>query len=184
MARLWKKRLSGECGQAVMELAVAAPLLLILVMGVIDVARAIYYVEVIKNLTGEGSSMASRGATVSQTAQTVVADAGTNLAMSTKACVIVTAVLNTGVGGHPNQVTAQSTKVGACSGISSQIGCFPPPSSCGNATLPAEAVAALQVNQSLYVTEVYYAYSTVTPIGSLLLNANLLPSQLYDAAYY
>ena len=45
----------------------------------IDFSRAIYSVEVIKNLTGEGSSMASRGTSLLQTAQTVVADAGTNL---------------------------------------------------------------------------------------------------------
>jgi len=140
--------MSEDFGQAVMELAISAPLLLILVMGVFDGARAIYYVEVAKNLTSEGSSMASRGTSVLQTAQTVVTDAGTNLAMGTKACVIVTAVLNNGNPSNNFQVTAQSTQLGACTGLSSKIGCFPPPSSCGTATLPAEAAAALQANHT------------------------------------
>ena len=97
---------------------------------------------------------------------------------------MVTSVLNTGTGQtSPFTVTGQSTQ-GSCSGISSKIGCFPPPASCGIATLPTEAVAALQAGQTLYITEIFYPFKTITPIGSLLKNTNLLPSQLYDAAYY
>ncbi|HVP55658.1 MAG TPA: TadE/TadG family type IV pilus assembly protein [Candidatus Eisenbacteria bacterium] len=185
MTTPWKQTPSDESGQALVELALSALVLLTLVFGAIDFSRAIYYVQVMKNLTAEGSSMSSRGTSLVQTAQTVVTDAGTNLSLSTKGCVITTSVLDTtsAQGGSTYTVTGQATQ-GNCTGITSQIGCFPPPSTCGTATLPTEAAAALQSSQTLYITEIYYTFSTVTPIGALLKNATVLPSQLYDAAYY
>ena len=183
MTTIRKRRTQQSSGQALVEIAMVVPVLAVLVFGVIDFARAIYYVEVIKNLTGEGSSMSSRGTSLPLTVQTVVNDAGSDLNLASLGCVIATSVTNTGAGTHPLQVTGQSTQ-GSCSGISSKIGCFPPPSTCGNASLPSEATSALQTNQSLYITEIFYKYSTVTPIGTLLNNANILPTSLYDAAYY
>ena len=52
-----------ESGQALVELAFAFVLLCTFVFGIIDFGRAIYDVEVMKNLVGEGSSMASRSRT-------------------------------------------------------------------------------------------------------------------------
>ena len=179
-----RKVLAAEdSGQALVELAISVLLLLILVFGVIDFSRAIYYVQVIKNLTAEGSSMSSRGTSLSDTAQTVITDAGTNLSLNTKGCIITTSVLNNGNASNNLVVTGQASQ-GNCAGISSKIGCFPPPNSCGKASLPAEAAAALQANQSLFITEIYYSYAAVTPIGGLLKNSSILPTQLYDAAYY
>jgi TadE-like protein len=179
-----KKLVTEDSGQALVELAISVLLLLILVFGVIDFSRAIYYVQVIKNLTAEGSSMSSRGSTLSQTAQTVMTDAGTNLSLSTKGCVIATSVLKTASGtGFNYTVTGQASQ-GNCAGVSSKIGCFPPPSSCGRASLPAEAAAALPADQSLFITEIFFTYTAVTPIGALLKNSTILPAQLYDAAYY
>jgi hypothetical protein len=183
MTTIWKRARSEDSGQALVELALSVSLLLVLGLGVIDVARAIYYVEVIKNLTGEGSSMASRSTPLTLTAQTVVTDAGTDLNIGSKGCVIITSVTNTGATKNPLQVTGQASQ-GSCTGITSKIGCYPPPATCGVAALSSEANAALQVNQSLFITEIFYTYSTVTPIGTLLNKSSILPTQLYDAAYY
>jgi len=62
--------------------------------------------------------------------------------------------------------------IGATSRIGSVIG--------GNATVPAAVVP--QLNQTIYVTEVFYRFQTITPIGNFL--TPLLPSRLYDVAYY
>jgi hypothetical protein len=35
----------------------------------------------------------------------------------------------------------------------------------------------------VYVTEVFYSFKAITPIGNFLTQA-FLPSQLYDAAYF
>jgi hypothetical protein len=179
-----RRNISSESGQSLVELAISAGLLFTLMFATIDFARAIYYVEVMKNLTAEGSSLASRGSSNSDTAARVVNDAGNNLNIGAGGCVYVTTVFNTGsVGGNPLQVSQQAS-LGACSGISSKVGCAPPARGCGPAALPSEAAAALQSGQNLYVTEVYYSFSPVTPVGALLKDVSALPAQLYDAAYY
>lgn len=184
---LWKEQLAlEESGQALVELSVALLLLVVFAFGIIDYTRAIYDTQVIKNLTGEGSSLASRGSTLTNTVLAVVNDAGTgsgaDLNMSSKGCVIVTSVTSPSAGSY--RVTAQAIS-SPCNSGTSKIGSCPS-GTCGAATLPpsVQAVLAANLNTSVYVTEVFYNYSAVTPIGGLLKNAHLLPSQIYDAAYY
>src|ERR1700690_585411 len=85
-------------GQAMVELALCATVLLVLVFGIVDFGRAIYTLEVITNLTGEGSALSSRGATLSDTVLAVEADSPP-LAMGTSGCVIATQVYNDGTSG-------------------------------------------------------------------------------------
>jgi|ERR1039458_4982402 Flp pilus assembly protein TadG len=171
-----------ESGQALVELSFAFLVLCVFVFGIIDFGRAIYDVEVMNNLVGEGSSMASRGVSLATAAQTVANDAGSDINLSTKGCVIVTSVnINSG----SFQVTGQASQGGiACT---SKVGCLSGQGSCGNssATLPAAAVTALSAEptgSSLYVTEIFYSYSTITPISAL--SGTSMPSQLYSVAYY
>jgi Flp pilus assembly protein TadG len=160
-----------DSGQALVEFALSATIMLTLVFGLVDFSRAIYIEQVIANLTGEGSSMASRGTTLSDTAAAVVA-ASSALNLSTSGQVIVSSVFNNGT---KVQLTAQVSQggIGATSQIGSVIG--------GTATLPATVVP--QANQTVYVTEVFYKYKPITPIGNLLVGT-VLPSKLYDVAYY
>ena len=184
---LWKNKLTGEeSGQALVELSLVLVMLIVFVFAIIDYTRAVYDTEVIKNLSGEGSSLASRGTSLANTVLAIVNDAGagsaTDLNMSSNGCVIVTSVTSPSSGSY--RVTAQAIS-SPCNGATSKIGGCPG-GTCGAATLPpaVQAVLAANLNTTVYVTEVFYKYSTVTPVGALLTNGSLLPSQLYDASYY
>ena len=50
------------------------------------------------------------------------------------------------------------------------------------ATLPPTTVPVPPLNQTMYVTELFYSYEPITPIGRLL--ELTLPSQLYEVAYF
>jgi Flp pilus assembly protein TadG len=177
-----KKINREKSGQALVELPFAFLVLCVFVFGIIDFGRAIYDVEVMKNLIGEGSSMASRGVSLGTTAQTVANYAGSDINLSTQGCVMVTSVTNNS---GSLQVTGQASQGGiACT---SKVGCLNGQGSCGSssATLPTAASTALlaePTGSSLYVTEIYYTYHTVTPIAALL--GKSMPSQFYSVAYY
>jgi Flp pilus assembly protein TadG len=160
-----------DSGQALVEFALSATMMLALVFGLVDFSRAIYIAQVIANLTGEGSSMASRGTTLSDAAAAVVA-ASSNLNLSVNGQVIVSSVFNNN---NKIQLTAQVSQggTGATSLIGTVVG--------GAAILPATVVP--QLNQTVYVTEVFYKYKPITPIGNFL-SGTMLPSRLYDVAYY
>lgn len=168
------KRGPRDGGQAMVELALCATVLLMLVFGIVDFGRAIYTLEtleVITNLAGEGSSLSSRGTSLSDTVLAVEADSSP-LAMSTSGCVIATSVFNDGTSGG----VKVSGQVSQCAiSATSRIGTVG-----HQATLPAGAVP--QTNQSVFVTEVFYAFAPITPVGKFL-NV-VFPSQMYDVAYY
>lgn len=170
-------------GQALIELAFCFSILCVFVFGIVDFGRLIYDAEVIRNLVGEGSSMASRGTKPGPTAQAVVNYAGNDINLASSGCAIVTVVTN-------NSGTLAITDQASVCGITaaSKIGCLQGQKGCASSvpTLPAAASNALQAQvsgSSLYVTEVFYNYSTITPIAAFL-KGNGLPNQLYNVAYY
>ena len=164
---------AGQSGQALLEFTFTAMILIVMAFGLIDFGRAIYNKQVITNLTREGSNLASRGTTLPDTATAVITgSAPLNLGLNGR--VIVTKVTNTGSAGAGVFTIAGQESRGGIS-ASSKIGSLG-----GTAALPTAAQPL--PNASVYVTEVFYAFSPITPVGSLLSVA--MPSTMYDIAYF
>jgi len=172
--------------QALIEIAFLLPMLTVLVLGTVDYSRATYDEEVITNLAGEGSSLASRsgGATTASLSNAVTAVlADTDIDLADLGCVVVSAVTSPSSGSY--QLTGQVYS-STCNIGSSYVGCYPTSSKCAStaATLPAGVQSVLTANsgQVVYVTEVFYKFNSATAVGKLV--TSVLPSQLYAVAYY
>lgn len=167
-----RKISAAESGQAAVEFALIAALMLVLFCTLVDFSRAIHDVQVMASLSREGSNLASRGTTLSASANAVIAgDSPLNL--SSNGEVIITSVTNI------NQVYTITNQVSE-GGVSqnSRVG-----SGVGNtASVPSSAAAMLQLGQTIYITEIFYSYQPITPIQNLLKLA--MPSTLYEAAYF
>jgi Flp pilus assembly protein TadG len=175
----FKQRSFDRSGQAMIEFVFIAVMLMAMMFGLIDFGRAIYQRQVLTNVTREGSNLAARGTgntpdeVMSNAANAVIASANP-LTINTKGLVIISAVVNSsGVFRVTNQVS-----LGGLSNATSKVrtGKGAP------ATMPATAVPIPQANQTVYVTEVFYSYAPITPVGKLV--QFTFPSQLYDAAYF
>ena len=169
----------SESGQAFVEFAFVAFILLALLFGLIDFGRAIYEHEVLVNLSREGANLAARGTGSTQTeilsnAAAAVIVSANPLNLNTKGLVIVTAVTNNGSGGLFISRQLSQGGITATSKVGTGVG--------KPATLPATNPQIPQSGQTLYATEVFYTYAPITPIGRLL--TVTLPSRLYDVAYF
>jgi len=163
---------TDESGQAMLEFAIIVSLVITLVFAVIDFGRAFNEMQVLVGLTRQGSNLASRGTSLTDSATAVVSgDAPLDLNSSGE--VIVTSVSNNASG---NVITGQVARgaLNLASKIGSAVG--------GPANLPSTAAAMLQPGQTIYITEVYYSYSAITPLSAFL-NV-VMPSTLYQVAYF
>jgi Flp pilus assembly protein TadG len=155
-----------------------ATLLLILLCASIDFGRALNYVQGLIELTRQGSMLASRGATLTEAATAVMAGQSA-LDMTNNGKVIITAVTNNK---NALTITGQTTQGGGGPSCSSGCGSVVGTGVGSAATIPAAAAATIQSGQTLYVTEVYYSFAPITPIGKL--TPLIMPSKLYESAYF
>jgi Flp pilus assembly protein TadG len=182
-----------KSGQALLEFAFVLPMLCIFLLGAVDYGRAVYQAEVITNLAGEGSSVASRSnlgslqANLQAAGNTVMADS--DLRMTANGCAILTAVTSPSSGQYAITGQSQPNDPACTISVTSRIGCYPPSGTCNVniVHIPTGVQNALTNEPSgstVYVTEVFYKYFYVTPVGSLLHGTGALPSQLYAVAFY
>jgi len=169
----WAKRLEDERGEVLVELAMCATLLIILAFGTIEFSQMLLVHQTMAGLTRQGSSLASRGTTLPDTMSALVAQ-GASLNIATNGRIFVTEVAD--INNAPqiiNQVESPSG-IAAASAVGTGIG--------NPATMPSSARSILQAGQAIYVTEVFYTYSPMTPVGSFLNKS--LASTFYEAAYF
>jgi Flp pilus assembly protein TadG len=179
--RNWASRSRDQSGQALIEFMFVGFILLFLLFGMIDFSRAISTRQTLINLSRESANLAARGtgdttdAAISNAIAAAIAGAAP-LSLTTNGLVIISAVLNSnGVFLVTNQIEEGALSNSAPSKIA--------PGGIGSiATMPPTAVQIPQTNQIAFVSEVYYSYQPVTPIGRLL--NFTMTNALYDAAIF
>ncbi len=167
-------------GQATAEFAVVAPLLLVLICGAIEFGRALNDVQLMADLTRQGSNLASRGTPLNESNAAVISgESGLDLVHFGE--VISTSVTNENgtykISGQDTSTADGLTTLSATSKVGTGVG--------ATATLSTAAQNAIPQNgQTVFITEIFYTFTPLTPIGALAQNAISMPSQLYDSAYF
>jgi Flp pilus assembly protein TadG len=187
MSRLYRSirvhLITMKSGQAAVEFAFCVTLLLLFMCSAIDFGRALYDLQILAELSRQGSNLASRGlgtpacdTLCTSAADLVAGDSG--LGLSTNGRVIVTEFTQSKpVAGGSYTVVEQKLST---TGISATSKIAPT----GSGSVVIAGAPALQTGQKLYSTELFYTFSPATGIGALTNGAVGLPTQLYDVAYF
>lgn len=181
---VFRKLIAPVSGQAIAEFAMAVTILLIFIFAAIDFGRALNDLQVMADLTRQGSNLASRGTPLGGNTGAVAAvvSGESSLDLVNNGDVIITAVTNTNdvykITGQDSSTTDGLTKFSATSKIGTGVGTNV------TAALPAGAKNLLQNGQTLFITEVFYGFTALTPIGAMTNGTVSMPATLYNSAYF
>jgi Flp pilus assembly protein TadG len=188
-------------GQSLVEFAMVLPLMLLLALGVIEVAYALYVDHLIAKLAREGSNLISRQTYVQDAENALLAGSTAPLNLNSASGKLIFSAVTIGSSGANNGkiIIIKRRTIGSLSGKSAVDGGTSPPASSyngvpdytakdsnndpaiqGTAALPNGLVLAQ--GQVLYVTEVFTRRGDITPFSRFYKWA--LPTSLYAAAYF
>lgn len=168
----------GTSGQALVELALVLPLLVVLVLGICDFSRAIRINNAISNMSREGANLASRSTIDTQHIMNTLAHTAQPLSMQENGMMYITVVKGVGGSGKA-EIQLQSGWEGSDikGSIASKIGTV-------SSTAPhpeAQGIATLNLRDGdiATVVEVFYNYKSL-----FATNAATLTRQLYSRTIF
>jgi len=172
------RAVGNRSGQALVEFVFELMILVVLLFGLIDVSRFLTTRQTLINVSREGSNLSLRQTSLSNAVAAVIASASPltigNTGSGPTGRVIITEVTSIN---NVNTITDQYSQ-GGLTTVSSKIG-----TGINNpATMPAGVTGIPQPDDKVYITEVYYTFEPITPIGKLVQIA--FPTQFYDVAYF
>jgi len=179
-----KKLFANGSGQAAAELAVVMLLIVPLFCTAIDFGRAFYQLQILSELSRQGSSLALRGEGTTScdtlcTAGTDLIAGSSGLNLSSNGTVIISSlsqpnvVTGAGPSGTGYKITEQWISSGGL-GKASKIG------TTGQTNKSIPGAPGLEDGQLMYVTEIFYSFTPITPLGKSV----GIPTTLYDIAYF
>lgn len=164
-------RWENHSGQALVEMSLMALVLMGVLFAIIDFGRVVHLKQILINVSREGANLSSRGTDMTNALAAVVISAQP-LDIDSHGYIILTKVQRDGNG--VARVTEQVMRGGAPA--SSRIGRV----GGGSVNLPNSSIPPN--NQNLFISEVFYAFEGITPIGSLMRFS--LPPRFYDVSYF
>jgi len=160
-------------GQAMIEFAMVLPLLVVVLLGIFDFARAIRAHNTISNVSREGANLVSRSSLAQQDIMNAIANTAQQLNMQQNGMMYIT-VVNGVTGSDP---TIQSQYSWSGSTLSNK-----PASKLGTQASPTThslTALNLQTGQSANVVEVFYIYQSL-----FANNATKLTKQIYSRTIF
>lgn len=167
------RNLGALQGQSLIELALILPVLLLLVFGVIDYARAIQFNNILVNMSREGANLSARTSATPQAIIKALNDTAEPLLMGTHGMMYITRITGTMVNGKvvalvQAQTRATSGNTSLKSDVWKDCGSWDISNgiSQGNCqTIPAGATAALSMSliegEEVFAMETLYDYDVI-----------------------
>jgi Flp pilus assembly protein TadG len=187
-------RLRSDRGQSIVEFAMTLPFILLVTLGVIETSQALMQQHVTTKIAREGSNMISRETRMLDAGNAVRNMSSNPGSFNSNTLVIFSVLMLSNTGSNNGQIVLyQRYQVGNSALGSSRLngsGTFVAANDYA-ATNPHNTTSLRVTNAPanlvsvpggmIYVTEVYTAYSTLTPVRNLGLP---IPSVLYSIAYF
>jgi hypothetical protein len=163
----------GQRGTAGAEFAILLPIMLLLVVGLVDLARMIYAQQLLSDLSRETANLVSRGTTPADAIDSVVRTSEV-FDVDSDGFVVISTIRRTDAGNDNPWIFSQAGS-GALTEFLSRVG-----ANNGPASLPG--IDSLPVGVTLMAVEIVQDFEPIFEIKGL--GMDFYPDTLYQAAYF